>query len=932
MTPSLISQTRHATRWALVLGVLILVSISAEIRAQDGPSGMRNFRADVGAQAPGTRLQATIAILAEGAEALPSAITDKIAVIAREFGTRTPKITAQGYRGLWFIDFGAPLSTADFESAVRILHSAPGVRFASEVRNYEGIPLIPSPELLIILERGASKGVVLERLSSIGADLLDEYPGLTPILHVSLPGNGIESHSYAQDIAAWSEVRSAEVNFIEHLSSLSVPNDPLFPSQWALKNTAQNPGWVVGADLNAPLAWDLTTGSTAVKIAILDEGIDFTHPDLAPRLGLGYEATDQLSPANTPGNALLDDEHGTACAGIAAAAGNNGIGIAGVCWSATLMPVRIGYADHWSEVAWQVDAITWATDQGADVLSNSWGGGPPSSAIQASLGYSLAVGRNGLGCLLIFAAGNTNGPVVYPAKYPEAIAVGASSPCDERKSPTSCDGETTWGSCHGLEIDLVAPGVKLVTTDIVGPTGRDPGDYIQEFNGTSAACPYVAGAAGLLLSSLPNLTATQARAMLTSACLDQVGAPTEDTPGWDQFMGWGRLDLRTLLDFASAPDPVASLDCTIATNDVTLSWTVSSTYDSFEISRGGAFVGTVAGTALTFTETAVAAGSHRYEVVGTVAGADSPRAVCTAFISNGATDLVWSPPDAAGAINGGARLVEALLANGRAVIEVGDIAAGGNLDLFDRIWVNLGIPPSNHVLTEAEAAPLVTYLTNGIGGRSLYLEGGDVWAFDPPTSLHPQFRIDGFFDGFNDLDVITGLDIGAADFSFIALPYGGENSFIDQLAPLAPAVSLLRNGPNSIYDVAIYHEDPQFRTIGASFEFGGLFNTTVTRNDVMAAMIDLLTVPSVPFMRGDGNGSGTVNLADVVLTLSYLFNGSSVSCLDALDANDNGSLNLADAVYTLQFLFSGGTAPALPFPAVDIDPTGLDPLDCAQYP
>ncbi len=882
---------------------------------------------------PGHRIPSQIAILVgENNEVLPETVDGTLARIAELLSTSGPQATPKGYRGLWFIDFGTVLSGEDFDRAIARLHSTRGVRFASEIRDFDGVPLVPAPELIVVLERGADTASVIERLAATGARFIREFPGLTPILHVAIDGPGTGSHARAREIAAWPEVASAEVNFIVHLPSLSVPNDPLFPTQWALENTAQTPGWIAGADMNAPLAWDLGTGVSSIKIAILDEGVDFTHPDLSPRLGVGYEATDQLSPGNSPGNALPDDEHGTACAGIAAAAGNNGIGIAGVCWNATVMPVRIGYADHWSELAWQIDAITWATDAGADVLSNSWGGIPPSSALQSALQYSLAVGRGGLGCVLVFAAGNTNGPIVYPAKYPEVIAVGASSPCDERKSPTSCDGETFWGSNHGLELDLIAPGVKLQTTDIVGPTGRDPGDYIPEFNGTSAACPYVAGAAGLLLSLRPDLTSVEVRAMLTSACADQVGPSGEDTPGWDQFMGWGRLDLRVLLDFATAPNPVATFDCTVVGSDVTLSWSTPDSYEFFEISRGGLPVVTLTGATTSFVDMAVSAGSHPYTILGMNGGVASPRRVCVAFVTNGATDLVWSPPDAAGGIDGGLALVNSLIANGKSVISVEDISAGGSLDQFERIWVNLGVSPSNHVLTEAEAIPLVEYLTNDFGGSALYLEGADTWAFDPATTLHPLFSIDGFFDGLNDLDTITGQNVGTVDFSFVSMPYGGENSFIDELAPLPPAVSLLTNGPFAIYDVAIYREAANYRTVGASFEFGGLFNTTTTRDQLMGALVELLTIPQIPFLRGDANGSGAVNLADVVMILSYLFSGTSVGCLDAIDANDSGSPNLADAVYLLAYLFTGGTAPAAPFPSVGPDPTDLDTLDCGQYP
>ena len=943
--------SRHPRHGTLKLAPVALASLSVllaagvpDARAEetaDRPAG----RVARGAPSPGTRIPSTIAVLLAHSNAtppadpeaetrapsLPTAVRSVIAELAQQLVTPLPLSTAQGYRGLWFVDFGVGLSGRDFDRAVASLHAAPGVRFASEVRDYEAVTLIPTPELLIVLERGASITAVLERLQSKGAQFIAEYPGLTPVLHVALPGSGIESRFHAREIAAWAEVRSAEVNFIEHLHPLNVPNDPLFASQWALENTGQFPGGVPGADMSGPLAWDVATGTTSVNIAILDEGVDFTHPALASQLGLGYEATDQLSPAGLSGNALPDDAHGTACAGLAAATGNNAIGIAGVCWSATLMPVRIGYANHWSEVAWQVDAITWSTDHGADVLSSSWGGVAPSFAIQASLQYALSVGRNGLGCILVFSAGNTGGPIVYPAKYPEAIAVGATSPCDERKSQSSCDGELTWESCHGLELDLVAPGVKLTTTDSVGPSGSDPGDYTFDFNGTSAACPYVAGAAALLLSLRPDLTHTQTRSMLTSACRDRVGVPSEDTPGWDPFMGWGRLDLRRLVDFATAPAPVDSFDCTVSGYDVTLTWSSPQNFDRVTIERDGGALVTIIGTPTTYTDSFVTTGLHRYTVIGSVASAPSPRAICTALVTNGASDLIWTPPDARGIVDGGAVLLESLIANGHPAIVIEDIESAGELDSFERIWINLGVYPENHVLTEAEAIPLVSYLTNGLGGDSIYLEGGNTWALDPPTSLHSYFQINGYFDGAGDLNTIVGFDVGVADLSNLTLNYIGENEFIDRLLPISPAVSLLRNGPQ-LYDVAVFHEGPEFRTVGASLEIGGVSNIGGVRDTLIAELVTLLEIPRTPFLRGDANGNGSVNLADAMLILATLFIGANVNCLDALDWDDNGAVDLADAIAALDFLFAQGAPPASPFPAIDIDPTDLDPLDCAQYP
>ena len=122
--------------------------------------------------------------------------------------------------------------------------------------------------------------------------------------------------------------------------------------------------------------------------------------------------------------------------------------------------------------SWIADGINWATAQGADVLSNSWYLGSPSTAITDAIANAKTNGRGGKGAVVVFAAGDDNGAVASPAVLDTVLAVGALSPCDERKAPTSCDGEFWWGSNYGSELDLSAPGVNMYTTDLQGAAGR----------------------------------------------------------------------------------------------------------------------------------------------------------------------------------------------------------------------------------------------------------------------------------------------------------------------------------------------------------------------------------------------------------------------------------------------------------------------------
>ncbi|MCA8960018.1 MAG: S8 family serine peptidase [Planctomycetes bacterium] len=373
-----------------------------------------------------------------------------------EFAAPLPS-DRQGYAHLWFLRTATDLG---FEEEIfEQLSAIPGVRFAAPIFRYGDALMIPKPELLIAFD-GAESTRVADLEEELGAERIGEIPGLRTTFHLRVPQSAWQLFARTRELALRDGVARVEPNFIVQRGPSATPNDPRFANQWHHQNTGQT-GGTVGADMSSTNAWDFETGSASTVIAVIDEGVDMDHEDLAAHVVGGHDSTDQPWPEGVAGNALPTNGHGTSCAGIAAAIGNNSIGVAGVCWTAGILSVRIGYADYWTENAWCADGITWATDNGADVLSNSWGGGAPSSAIQSAIQYATTVGRGGLGAPVLFSSGNGNSAVSYPAAHPEAIAVGASSPCDERKNPSSCDGENWWGSNYGDGVDVAAPGVKI---------------------------------------------------------------------------------------------------------------------------------------------------------------------------------------------------------------------------------------------------------------------------------------------------------------------------------------------------------------------------------------------------------------------------------------------------------------------------------------
>lgn len=310
--------------------------------------------------------------------------------------------------------------------------------------------------------------------------------------------------SLINELGQNNQVEFAEPNFTRFLKPHT--NDPFFNSQWSINNQSYL-GGTADADMDVDNAWAIATGQ-GVKVAIIDEGIDLTHPDLAANLLSGYDATGN----NSYGAANLntDDSHGTNCAGIISAIANNNIGVAGIAYNSKIIPIRIAYSNGYPigdyrrswicNDTWISNGINWAVNNGADILSNSWSGGSQSSTITNAINNAVNNGRNGKGCIVLFSSGNNNSSVPYPANLSSVIAVGATSMCDERKSPSSCDLESWWGSNYGDGLDITAPGVKIFTTDISGISGYTASDYNSDFNGTSSACPNAAGVVALILS------------------------------------------------------------------------------------------------------------------------------------------------------------------------------------------------------------------------------------------------------------------------------------------------------------------------------------------------------------------------------------------------------------------------------------------------
>jgi serine protease len=278
--------------------------------------------------------------------------------------------------------------------------------------------------------------------------------------------------------------------------------------------------------IRVPQAWDTSIGSRYLNVAVLDTGVDLDHPDLARKLVAGLDVVN--------GDSVADDDHGhgTAVAGVAAARTDNALGVAGIAWRSTIMPVKVLKNDGSGTDSDIVAGIVWAVDNGADVVNLSLGGPGASPALDAAVDYALE--RN---VVVVAAAGNegTDEPS-YPAASPGAVGVGA----------TGTTGRLASFSNYGDWVDLVAPGVGVWSTVRGGSYGT--------WSGTSFATPLATGAAVLVRAAYPSLDARGVASRLLGTTRD-VGAQ-----GRDPNTGRGLLDAAAALGAPRGPVATPTLD------------------------------------------------------------------------------------------------------------------------------------------------------------------------------------------------------------------------------------------------------------------------------------------------------------------------------------------------------------------------------------
>ncbi|MBI1927577.1 S8 family serine peptidase [Candidatus Poribacteria bacterium] len=391
-------------------------------------------------------------------------------------------------------------------------------------------------ELIVKFKPGTSQATIDKIHRNFGTALLNRFKSIGAY-HLQIQ----RGDSVPAVVAKFNQhpaVEYAEPNYIVHADV--IPNDPGFNQLWGLNNTGQT-GGTPDADIDAPEAWDISTGSSGVVVGVIDTGIDYTHPDLAANIwtnpgeipgngidddGNGYvDDVHGYDFVNNDSDPMDDNGHGTHVSGTIGAVGNNSVGVVGVNWDVSLMALKFLSASGSGSTSNAILAVEYATMMGAHLTNNSWGGGGPSLALRDAIAGSP---------LFVAAAGNNGNRLPsFPAAYPleNIISVAATDHNDNLAS---------FSNFGAILVDLGAPGVNILSTL--------PGNQYGTLSGTSMATPHVSGVAALIFAVTENTTAVGAKSVI----LDTVD-PVPSLSG--KTVTGGRLNAHAALELASPAAP-----------------------------------------------------------------------------------------------------------------------------------------------------------------------------------------------------------------------------------------------------------------------------------------------------------------------------------------------------------------------------------------
>lgn len=375
-----------------------------------------------------------------------------------------------------------------------------GANLSAGHQTYSATPTHVTGQLLVQRRAGIPDSTLHNLLAQHGAQVIDTIAGID-VLVLNVPEERLETIREA--LSHNVTFTFVERNFVGGGGYL--PNDPNYGSEWHLSK------------VSAPSGWNISTGDTGIIIAVIDSGVDPSHPDLAAKLLPGYNYLNR----NTDTHDVLG--HGTAVAGTAAAISDNQTGVAGIAWRNPVLPLVVLNSSNYATYSDIASAIIFAADNGAKVINISIGGSSYSSTLQSAVNYAWNKGV----VIVASAMNNSSSTPMYPAALDNVIAASATDKSDNFASFSN----------YGQWIDLSAPGVSILTTSNGGSYGS--------WSGTSFSSPIIAGLAALVFSAKPTLTNAQVIDLMRQNS-DDLGVI-----GYDNYFGHGRVNVNETLLAAS---------------------------------------------------------------------------------------------------------------------------------------------------------------------------------------------------------------------------------------------------------------------------------------------------------------------------------------------------------------------------------------------